>query len=82
MREWQLLAEYSRKEYDTDEIDDNIYKLARDEIKPKLNAYRILKQKAIKAMHLHVCKLRNRRDLKQDATTIIDKLQLSYARSL
>ena len=74
LREWQLLAEYSREEYDTDESDDNIYKLARDEIKPKLstNAYRILKQKANKAKHLHVWKLRNSRDLKQQATKITD----------
>ncbi len=74
LREWQLLAEFSRSEYDTDEIDDNIYQLARDEIKPKLstNAYRVLKQKANKAKHLHVWKLRNSRELKQDATTITD----------
>ena len=68
------MAEFSRSEYDTDDIDDNIYQLARDEIKPKLstNAYRVLKQKANKAKHLHIWKLRNRRDLKQDATTITD----------
>ena len=74
LREWQLLAEFSCSEYDSEEIDDIIYQLARDEIKPKLstNAYRVLKQKANKAKHLNIWKLRNSRDLKQEVTTITE----------
>ena len=76
LRIWQVLAEYSREEYDSEEIDENIVQLAKDEISTKLSttAYRHLslkkeKQKE-KGTSLDVWQLRSEREVKHPETNI------------
>ena len=70
--DWQTLIEISRAEYDSEEIEDSIYDVARDEIKPKLsvNAYRLLKRKSRRGVFINVWKFKRTDEFKTENLTV------------